>query len=332
MPRELPSSKPREPVAAAGSETGREWIDRLAIAYVSCMAIIVAWLAWGAIAAWRSCRCASLAPQCLQDELAQIAAGGRLPQLLVSSRVKTAAALGLFRPAILLPAALVEECPRPALCAVLRHERAHIQSGDLWLLALGRLLLVVLFAHPLFWWLRRAIRRDQELLADAAAAGDQRHAYAEELLQLVRRTSGPAGLFGAVGIWENSSQLSRRIAMLLQDSFRVQPRTTPRWRVFAICLFAIVAFGMSLLTLRPGHALAQEQKPAVNPANAPRTNNPRSGEARAPTASDAIKAGEVRLENNDLDGAIGEFTKAIQRSARCPRLLLSRLRLQAEAR
>ena len=68
-------------------------------------------------------------------------------------------------------AKLAKSSPPHTLRAVLLHEWAHIRHRDLWLLALGRCLLVVLFAHPLFWWLRRTIRSDQELLADAVAAG-----------------------------------------------------------------------------------------------------------------------------------------------------------------
>ena len=118
---------------------------------------------------------------------------------------------------------MVQASPPHTLRAVLLHEWAHIRHRDLWLLALGRCLLAVLFAHPLFWWLRRAIRGDQELLADAVAAGDNRHDYAEELVRLVRMTGNgsPRAVSAAVGIWEGSSSFSRRIAMLLDETFRV---------------------------------------------------------------------------------------------------------------
>ena len=134
-----------------------------------------------------------------------------------------------------------------AIRAILTHEWAHIRNGDLWLLALGRGLLVLLFPHPLLWWLRRAIRGDQELLADAAAAGDNRPAYAEELLRLARKTAYPSPIAasGAVGIWESSSQLSRRIAMLLDESFHVEPRAPRRWRYRALGLLAILGAACS---------------------------------------------------------------------------------------
>ena len=142
----------------------------------------------------------------------------------------TAVAIGILRPTILLPAALAAAGPGPTLRAVLAHEWAHVRNRDLWLLALGRCLLVVLYAHPLFWWLRRAIRNDQECLADAAAAGQSRHDYAEELLRWARLSpaASPARAWAAVGLWESASQLSRRIAMLLDETFRIKlPRLAP---------------------------------------------------------------------------------------------------------
>ncbi len=232
------------------------WIELPAAAYLASAGLVVAWLIWGAVAATWACRHAADAPEPFREELARIVGDGRVPRLLVSSRVTTAVALGLRRPTIVLPAGLLAEGPPQALCAVLTHEWAHIRNGDLWLLAMGRCLLVLLFAHPLFWWLRRAIRGDQELLADAAAAGDNRPAYAEELLRLARKTVGrsPIAASAAVGIWESSSQLSRRIAMLLDENFQVEPSAPRRWRYRALGLLAILGAACSLVTLQPGRS------------------------------------------------------------------------------
>ena len=86
----------------------------------------------------------------------------------------------------------------------------------------------VLFAHPVYWWLRRRTREDQELLADAAAA-DGRVDYAEALLAWARQTPDRPRLAaaGSLALWERPSQLKRRIVMLLDRDFRVEP-TCPR--------------------------------------------------------------------------------------------------------
>ena len=143
-------------------------------------------------------------PQWSRDVLAHIVGDGRaVPDLLVSGWLAQPVAVGLLRPAIILPERFVEDEPRCRLEAALAHERAHFRNRDLWWIALSGLLMPVLFAHPVYWWLRRRTREDQELLADAAAA-DGRVDYAEALLAWARQTPDrpPArrgGLAGPVG-------------------------------------------------------------------------------------------------------------------------------------
>ena len=118
------------------------------------------------------------------------------------------------------------------------------------------------FVHPLFWWLRRAIRADQELLADAAAAGDNRHDYAEELVRLIRKNSQPSpmAVSAAMGIWESPSQLTRRISMLLDDTFRVQPTGSRSWKYQAFGLMMLLGAACSLITLQPAQSAADQSK------------------------------------------------------------------------
>ncbi|MHC4401279.1 MAG: M56 family metallopeptidase [Planctomycetota bacterium] len=92
-------------------------------------------------------------------------------------------AVGIVKPTILLPSQLAREGRARGLRAALAHEWAHINNRDLWLLAIGRCLLMVLFAHPIFWWLRRTVRDDLEDVADANAVnGTNRDSYVEEVL------------------------------------------------------------------------------------------------------------------------------------------------------
>ncbi len=84
------------------------WLEMAAAAYLASAGLVVVWLIWGAVAATRACRQAENAPESLREELLRIVGDGRrAPRLLVSSRVKTAVALGLRRPTILLPAGLL---------------------------------------------------------------------------------------------------------------------------------------------------------------------------------------------------------------------------------
>ena len=90
----------------------------------------------------------------------------------------TYGAFGRYR--IQLPRGLAVRWRTRALFEpVLLHELAHIQNGDLWLLALDRWLLPLFWLHPLYLRLRRRIRDDQELLG--IEASHQRFSEPREL-------------------------------------------------------------------------------------------------------------------------------------------------------
>ncbi|MBN2579802.1 MAG: hypothetical protein JXB10_12510 [Pirellulales bacterium] len=287
-----------EPPPPAPAESPWTWSDTIAAVYLAGAALAGFWLCWGALASSWICRRAVPADDSLRTELMSLSQrpaqvpGLNTPRLLISSRVSTAVALGLFRPTIVLPAGLAEGSLPHALRAVLAHEYAHIRRRDLWLLALGRCLFTVLFAHPLFWWLRRAIRGDQELLADAVAAGERRHDYAEALLRLVRRSARPSlsAVSAAVGIWEGSSQLSRRITMLLDETFRVELHGSRRWRYRAFGLLILLGAACSLLTLQPARS-AEEPKKSSDTAKAKAAEKPFG----KPETSTKVKIGKTMV-------------------------------------
>ena len=126
-------------------------------------------------------------------------------------------------------------------------------------------MLLLLFAHPLYWWLRGRIRDDQEAVADAVAARESPHDYAQELLNWVRRTEyrKPMRAVAAVGVWESRWQLSRRIAMLLDETFCVQTAVSRRWKCRAVGLLMLVGAALSLVTLQPSRSVGQQDASAA---------------------------------------------------------------------
>jgi Zn-dependent protease with chaperone function len=317
-PRE-PESPPPAAAEPATAMPPWSWVELVAGGYCAGVLLAGSWLGWGAVAAVRLCRRSRPATEALRAELTRIARGHNpLPRLLLSDRVRSAVALGVVRPAIVLPAAWLESTPPHALRAVLAHEWAHVRNRDLWLLALGRWLLAVLFAHPLFWWLRRAIRGDQELLADAIAAGENRQGYAEQLVQLARKPPlrlGPRGLVSpAVGIDEGPSQLSRRIAVLLDESFHVDLGGSRGWKRPSLGLMVLLGVACSLVTLRPAPSAGQPAadttpaaaKPAAEaaPAAPNRAETP-EGPGTYNTGTLTITSTRVYIANGPSDGDEG---------------------------
>jgi hypothetical protein len=201
-----------------------DWPAIAGRAFVGGGALVLAWLGIGL---WQTAvlrRRSRSAPGWSRDVLADIVADGRAaPDLLVSDRLAQPVAVGLHSPAIILPDWFVEDEPRCRLEAAVARERAHLRNRDLWWIALSGLLMPLLFAHPVYWWLRRLAREDQELLADAAAAQGRRVDNAEALLSWARRMPLPLPLAvaGSLALWERPSQLRRRIIMLLDRDFSV---------------------------------------------------------------------------------------------------------------
>jgi hypothetical protein len=262
----LPAGRERIEVGGARAQPGvgpsvwmptvewtSDWPDLAGRAFAAGSLLVLAWLGVGL---WQTTvlrRQSRPAPRWSRDVLAEIVGDGRsAPDLLISGRLAQPVAVGVLSPAIILPERFVEHEPRCRLEAALAHEWVHLRNRDLWWIALSGLLMPALFAHPLYWWLRRRAREDQELLADATAARG-RADYAEALLEWAKRMPAPLPLAvaGSLALWERPSQLKRRIVMLLDSDFRVEPACPRCWGMGVRAGTALAVLALSFTTLRP---------------------------------------------------------------------------------
>src|SRR5207302_3710312 len=119
---------------------------------------------------------------------------------------------GVFRPIILLPAALLDEGCAVQLRQVLLHERGHVEQRDGWGSLLFSLGLPALYFHPLYWWLRRSCALARELVVDdRAARADGKAAYVTHLIALARGSRAMSiSPVGAIGILQIRSHFYRR--------------------------------------------------------------------------------------------------------------------------
>ena len=109
---------------------------------------------------------------------------------------------GLRRPVLVLPATLTAALDETQLRHVLFHELAHVKRRDLlwgWIPEIAR---IVYFFHPVAHWTVYRLRLERELACDQIAmthTGRDARAYAETLVHVVSRRSGPAALKAAAG-------------------------------------------------------------------------------------------------------------------------------------
>ena len=126
---------------------------------------------------------------------------------------------GLFRPAVLIPQALVENFSDGQLRAVLLHELIHLRRRDVWLNFLQALLQIFYWWHPLLWVANARIRRVREEAVDDAvmlALRDEADGYASTLLEVAKLAfHRPLMSLGLVGIMESRSALRQRIERLV---------------------------------------------------------------------------------------------------------------------
>jgi beta-lactamase regulating signal transducer with metallopeptidase domain len=125
--------------------------------------------------------------------------------LLVTDAPMAPAAIGLLRPAILLPRSLLRDARATELRAVLAHEMAHVARYDAARHVLAEIALLPLRFHPVVPILRRRLAETREMACDEAAAGvvaGGAHAYARALLDVSAILAGlsrPLTLPGVLG-------------------------------------------------------------------------------------------------------------------------------------
>lgn len=154
--------------------------------------------------------------------------GVRRTVALVESPVVTAPiVIGWLRPMIMLPLGLATSMPTEWLDAILAHELAHLRRHDLALRMLQRCVEILLFFHPVVWWLGRQIDDAREEACDDLVVDTFRDplAYARALTELeAMQHPTPAAL--AAGATEG--QLMQRIQHILHRS-KNTPRPSHRW-------------------------------------------------------------------------------------------------------
>ena len=173
----------------------------------------------------------------------------------------TAATIGWRSPVLLLPVDW-QTWTGERRRAVLAHEMAHARSHDFLALLFGQLGLVLHFYHPLLHWLMNRLRFEQELAADAAAAGvsgGQRQ-YLTAIAELALRQQDRPLLWPARSFLPTRNTFLRRIAVLRDNKLRID-RLSPLMRL--VTVGAVLLCGLMVAGLRgPGNsssAFAEDQ-------------------------------------------------------------------------
>lgn len=147
---------------------------------------------------------------------------GRDVRLLLSRDIASPMAAGFLRPAIMVPADLIDAVMPEELDQILLHESAHLARRDDWSNLIARLLGAVLAPNPVAWWVLRQIEYEREIACDdwvvmrtgAPRAYAETLAHVTELLWQRRSIYRPQEAL-ASGVFGRGSHVGRRIEGLL---------------------------------------------------------------------------------------------------------------------
>jgi beta-lactamase regulating signal transducer with metallopeptidase domain len=235
--------------------------------------------------------------------------------LRISTRVGGPVCFGILRPRILLPLKLNMTQDTLSIRSILIHELDHLRRSDPfagWLLGLAR---AVYFVWPWLSGLRREVRLAQEFLSDSEAARKSGGAtdYAELLIRLTRGRAAP---LGAAGVRGSSSELYRRVTMLLRNTKPLEKRCPRRWAL-AFCgglTAMVIAFAGVYVQPRDVVAAEPEKKEAE------KQEDPTKPPPKPAPKEDPLKKAIEKLKKDVADDPeaakqLEELLKALQRPA-----------------
>ncbi|MBI2825595.1 MAG: hypothetical protein HYX69_13005 [Planctomycetia bacterium] len=249
----------------------------------------------------------------------------RRVRVLACREAAVPAVFGVWRPTILLPAALVERLapdarqdssgaqePSLAISAILAHELVHVRRGDPAASLVQLVAQLAWWFHPLIWWANREARRERERACDeevvtglACRATD----YARVLLDVLAAQRGPQPAFAMPGVGM-LGVTARRLEHLVRRADRFHRRTPLSYYAIAVVAVAV---------LLPGAGLQVAAAPSVEVAFA--TTGPPAALGRlttpeAPTRDNAAPPADASPSASDR--ALDKLRELGARAERMP--------------
>lgn len=153
----------------------------------------------------------------------------RKVSVLVSQRLEVPTAIGFYKPAIILPAWLLESTPAEELKYILLHELAHLRRRDDWTNLAQKILKALLFFLPSVWWIERKLSLEREMACDDAvlAHSGSPRGYAECLARVAERSFLRRQIALAQAVVGRVRQLTTRVATILDPD---RPRAAHLWK------------------------------------------------------------------------------------------------------
>jgi len=182
----------------------------------------------------------------LQSTLAE-ARKQRQVMLCVSDSVRMPAAIGYFKPLVVIPSWAMKELSTRELNSVLMHELAHLRRWDDFTNLAQKILGAFFFFHPAVWWIEDRLALEREMACDdlVLARTESPQAYAACLVALAEKGFLRRGLALAQAAVSRMHHTSLRVTQILD---RDRP---PATRVWTPALALVAGFAISAAVAAP---------------------------------------------------------------------------------
>jgi HEAT repeat protein len=198
------------------------------------------------------------------NDVRQRLPAGALPTIAWSNAIASPAAVGLFKPLVLLPASLRDMLSAQQLRDVLVHECAHVARRDRFVGLLQRLTALLFWPHPLVHVLNRRLAQAREELCDNFVLRGGRAAdYAETLLTLSIELTEERWPLLSHGILQPRWKLEDRVRGLLDKRRNLDIASPVRSRAVLSAACAVSLLSVAGIQLVDHPVVANEPISAV---------------------------------------------------------------------
>lgn len=191
----------------------------------------------------------------------------RRVELRVSETMRVPAAIGFFRPAVIVPAWTLEELPAEELKVILLHELAHLRRWDDWTNLAQKVVKALFFFHPAVWWIESHLTLEREMACDDVVLAQTTNpkAYAKSLLSLAERVGLGKGIALAQAALGRAHQTTQRIMQILDAD---RPKATRVWKPALGLVTAMSAVAIMAMLYTPDLITFEDHKLSSSPLTA----------------------------------------------------------------
>jgi len=254
--------------------------------------------------------------------------------LCTSDKVRVPTAVGLFQPAVLMPAWVMQELSADELNQVLLHELAHLNRWDDWTNLAQQFAKAIFCLNPIVWWIEKKAAFEREIACDDAVLAEtaRPRAYAECLARLAERSFAQRSVALAQAALGRIRQTTLRVTQIL-DPNRPSPQSwAVKPAVSLVAVFALACGGWAARTSRliafedasPVHA-SVSTVPAFSPAfkdsNAAGKIIPAVSKSSQPVGVTQAKLNQRRVGSRPSVPARSRDLQYLQRKARPEQLV-----------